>query len=105
MRARRVDVSFRDHNSPTWETGLRSANNVTHRKPAEDFGNLKKVSRVETRHRTRRVEFHGGLWKVSHKMEWGGKMKKPEEKDFASLSLCRRTFKLKGNKKKVSYLN
>ena len=50
-------VTQRCHNSPRWETGLQSANDVTHRKRAEDFGNLKKVSRVETRHRTRRVDF------------------------------------------------
>ena len=37
--------------------GLASANDVTHRKRMEDFGNLKKVSRVEIRHQTRRVDF------------------------------------------------
>ena len=39
----------------------------------------------------------GGLGEVSH--EIGGQMKKPELKECVSLSLCRRTFKLKGNKK------
>ena len=29
----------------------------------------------------------------------GGQMEKPEEKECVSLSLCRKTFKLKGNKK------
>ena len=46
-RADRADVSLRDHNSPRWKTGLASANDVTHRKHAEDLGNLKKASRVE----------------------------------------------------------
>ena len=32
-------------------------NDVMHWKCAEDLGNLKKVSRVETRHQTRRVDF------------------------------------------------
>ena len=40
-------VPQRCHNSPTWETGLASANDVMHRKRTKDFGNLKKVSRVE----------------------------------------------------------
>ena len=40
-------VTQRCHNSLRWETGLASANDVTHRKRAEDFGNLKEVSRVE----------------------------------------------------------
>ena len=57
VRGRSVRVTQRCHNSPRWETGLASANDVTHRKHAEDFGNLKKVSRVETRHRTRRGDF------------------------------------------------
>ena len=42
---------------PRWETGLQSAGDVTHRKRAGDLGNLKKVSWVETRYRTRRVDF------------------------------------------------
>ena len=46
MRGQRGRVTQRCRNSPRWETGLASANDVTHRKHAEDFGN-KKVSRVE----------------------------------------------------------
>ena len=37
--------------------GLARSNDVTHRKRAENFGNLKKVYIVETRHRTRRLAF------------------------------------------------
>ena len=41
-----------------WETGLASANNVTHRKRAEDFGILKKsVSGIETCLGRRRLAF------------------------------------------------
>ena len=54
--------------------GLVSANEVTHQKRAEDFGNLKKVNRVETRHWTRRLVFAcsrgplwGGRWKYQHR--------------------------------------
>ena len=57
VRGRSERVTQRCHNSPRGEMGLASANDVTHWKHAEDFGNLKKVSRVETRHRTRRVDF------------------------------------------------
>ena len=39
----------------------------------------------------------GGFRQVSHE-SWG-QMKKPEQKECVSLSLCRRTFKLKGYKK------
>ena len=42
-RARSERVTQRCHNSPKWETGLQSANDVTHRKRAGDLGNLKKV--------------------------------------------------------------
>ena len=60
-RGRSGHVTQKFHNSPRCETGLASANDVTHRKRAEDFGNLKNVSRVDTRHRTRRVDFRGSL--------------------------------------------
>ena len=50
-------MSLRDVTIARYGNGLQSANDVTHRKRAEDFRNLKKVSRIETRHRTRRVDF------------------------------------------------
>ena len=53
-RSRRV--TQRCHNSPRWETGLASANDVMHRKRTEDLGNFKKVE-LRTGHRTRRVDF------------------------------------------------
>ena len=48
VRARSGCVTQRCHNSPRWETGLESANDVTHRKHEEDFGDFEKV-RVELR--------------------------------------------------------
>ena len=80
-RSRRV--TQRCHNSP--ETGLESANDVTYRKRAEDFGNFEKKSvELRTRHLTRRVDFRdsqrrdefarygrrtcsGGRWKSQHR--------------------------------------
>ena len=90
-------VTQRCHNSPRWETGLQSAGDVTHRKRAEDFGNLKKVSRVETRHRTRRVDFRLLAEALGRcRTRWGTDEKARLERLFLSfsLSLCRRTFKL-----------
>ena len=50
-RARSGRVTQRCHNSPRWKMGLASANNVTHRKRAEDF------CRVETSLGRRRLAF------------------------------------------------
>ena len=88
---------------PTLEAGLRCAGDITHRKSAEDLGKFWKSKLVELRigHWTKRLAFacSRGLRQVSHKMGGGVQMKRPEYKDCASLSLCRKTFKLKGNKK------
>ena len=58
----------------------------------------KSVSRVETRHRTKRLTFAcwRRLWAGGTRVGGGGQMKK---KDCVSLFWCRKTFKLKGNKK------
>ena len=77
-RTRSGRVTQRCHNSPKWETGLASANDVTYRKHAEDFGNLKKVRRVETRHRTRRVDFRLLVEALGGVARDGEQMKKPE---------------------------
>ena len=53
-----------------------------HRKRAEDFGNLKKVTRVETRHQMRRLTFacsRRPLWRVPH-MLVGGRWKSQNRK-------------------------
>ena len=42
-RGRSGRVTQRRHNSPRWETGLASANDVTHRKRTDDFGNFEKI--------------------------------------------------------------
>ena len=57
----RADVSLRDVTIAQDETGRQGANDVTHRKRAEVFGNLKKVKGVETRRWTRRFDFWGSL--------------------------------------------
>ena len=76
MRAGRANVSLRDVTiAQDGKRGLASANGITHRKRAEDFGNLKKV-RVETRHRTRRVDFR--LRATGAARDGVGQMKKPE---------------------------
>ena len=99
VRRQSERVTQRCNNSPRWEMGLASANDVRHQKRVEDLGNLKKVSRVETRHRTRRVDFRllaealGGC-----RSRWGADEKARIERLCLSLSLCRKTFKLKVNK-------
>ena len=78
MRGRSVLVTQIYHKSPRWETGLASANDVTHRKRVEDFGNLKKVE-LRTGHRTKRLTFACSQrpW-VGVARDGGVQMKKPE---------------------------
>ena len=62
-------ITQRCLNSLRWESGLESANDVEPRKRAEDFGNLKKVSRVENWTPNEKGWLslaHGGLGQVSH---------------------------------------
>ena len=71
-----------------------------HQKRAEDFGNLKKVDRVETRHRTRSVYFRLLAEALGrYRTRWGANEKARIERLYLSLSLCWKTFKVKGNKK------
>ena len=86
---------------PRWETGLASANDFTHRKCAEDLGNFEESEQSRELDTERE-----GLTFACQRWPWAavardgvGQMKKPEQKECVSLSLCRRTFKLKGNKK------
>ena len=72
-------VTQRCHNSPRWETGLASVNDVTHRKRVEDFGRFEKSQLVElkTRHQTRRVNFRGSqrpdeFARYGRRTRWGG---------------------------------
>ena len=105
MPARSGRVTQICHNSPRWETGLASANEVTHQKHAEGLGNLKKVSRVETRHRTRRVDFRLLAEALGRcRTRWEADEKAGIERLCLSVSLCRKTFKLKGNKSFVPEL-
>ena len=48
-RGRSGRITQRCHNTLRWETGLASANDVTHRKRAEDFGRFWKSQWVELR--------------------------------------------------------
>ena len=82
----------RCHNSPRWETGLHSANELTHRKRSEDFGRFWKSQLVELRLDTGRDGWlslaSGGLGKVSHEMGGGGADEKARiERLCLSLSL------------------
>ena len=109
-RGDRTDVSLRDVTiTQDGKRRLASANYVTHWKRAEDFGRFWKSQLVETRHRTswdetclgrRRLAFacsQRPLWRVPHVLGVG-RWNSPNRK-IVPLSLCRRTFKLKGNKK------
>ena len=58
--------------------GLQSVGDVMHQKRVEDFGNLKKVSSVETRHRMRRLTFACLRRPWAGVARDGGQMKKPE---------------------------
>ena len=82
-RGRSGRVTQRCHNSPRWETGLASANDVTHRKRAEVLGRFWKSQEALGRCRTK----------------WGGGRWKSQNRKSVYLSLCWRTFNLKGNKK------
>ena len=95
-----ADVSLRDVTIAP-ETGLHSSSDVTHRKCARRIlGDFEKVSELRTGYRTRRLTLACSqrlLWWVRHVLV-GGRWKSQNGK-IVSLSLCRRTSKLKGNKK------
>ena len=67
------------------------------------LGIWRKLGELRTRHRTRRLTFACSRrpWASVAQDGGGAQMKKPEQKDRASLSLCRKTIKLKGNKSLV----
>ena len=101
-RARRADVSLRDVTIARDEKkGLLSAGNVTHRKRAEDFGNLKKVSRVETRQRTRRLTFACSRrpW-AGVARDWGADEKARIERLCFSLLMSKNLLTQRNKKKK-----
>ena len=95
-----ADVSLRDVTiAQDGKTGLQSAGDLTHRKSVEDFGNLKKESwELDTERDGGLSLARGGLGPVSHEMV-GAEEKASIKILCLSLSLCRRTFTLKGNKK------
>ena len=74
-------VTQRCHSSPRWETGLVSANDIMHRKRAEDFGNLKKVSRVENWTLNETVDFRLLAEALGRcRMRWGCRWKSQNRK-------------------------
>ena len=86
--------------------GLHSASDVTHQKRAEDLGKFSKSQWVENWTLNETVDFRllaetfvAGTTRVVGGCRWESQSRK-----IVPLSLCRKTFKLKGNKK-VSYLN
>ena len=107
-RSHRADTSLRgvtiDRNG---KRGRARANDVTHRKRAEDFGNLKTVKRVENWTPNETVDFR--LFAEARPVAFvagaardgrgGADEKARKERLCLSLSLYRRTFKLKSNKK------
>ena len=81
VRGLNGSVTQRCHYSPRWETWLASSNDIMHRKHAEDFGNLKKVRRVENWTPDEKGWLslaRGGLGQVSHEM--GGRWKSQNRK-------------------------
>ena len=69
VRGRSGRVTQRCHNSPRWETGIHSANDVTHRKRAEDFGRFWKSQLVELRTASEEKDSHemGSRWKSQNR--------------------------------------
>ena len=87
--ARSGRATQRCHNSPRWETGLQSANDVTHQKRAEDFGRiwrklveLRSVSREDGLLSLARE----ALWQELHEMGWGGGRWKNQDRKIVPLS-------------------
>ena len=72
------------------------------------IGISKKVRELKARHRTRRFDFWGSqrrdeFARYGRGTDGGGRWKRQRRK-IVSISLCRRTFKLKGNKRFVPEL-
>ena len=94
------DVSFKDVKKKSQIEDLtRDVNDIMHRKRARRIlGDLRKV-RVESCFPKNKDDFRllaEVLWRMPH-VVWG--RWKSRDRKMVSLSLCRKTFKLKGNKK------
>ena len=106
-RGRGGRVTQRCHNrNPRWETGLGSANDVTHRKCVRKILGIliKSVSRELDSEREGST--FGARWGQTNlcatgaiRVVGGGRWKRQHRKIVHLSSLCRRTFKHKGNKK------
>ena len=99
-RARGADVSFRDVTIKIpVEDVTRDVSDVTHRKRELKF---EKSQLVEFLPGKKKVDFRllaEALQQVLHVMGEGGRWKSRHRKIVPPFSLCRKTFKLKGNKK------
>ena len=87
--------------SQRWKTGLHSASDVTHWKHLEDFGRFWKSQWVENWTPNETVDFclFAETFVAGATRDGGGGRWKSQKRMIVPLSLCRRTFKLKGNKK------
>ena len=96
-----ANVSFRDVKIKIRDRGMWMTSCT--RSGRRILGDLKKSVELRTRLRTRRIDFRGS--KRPDEFVWYGRrtdgeqMVKQEQKECFSLSLCWRTFKLKGNKR------
>ena len=100
-RGRSGRVTQRCHNSPERKPEYRVRVTSRTRSVRRIWGILKKVSWLSwVLPLEKTVDFHllAEAWRRV-RTRWGGQMKEPELKEWLSLSLCRRTFKLKVNKK------
>ena len=100
-RAQSRRVTQRCHNSPEGKRRLVSVNDVTHQKRAEDFGRFWKSQWVENWTPNETVDFYllTETFVAYATHVGGGGRWKSQNRKIVPLSLCRRTFKLKGNKK------
>ena len=105
-RGRSEHVTHRCHNSPDGKQSYVVWVTSRTRRARRILGDFEKVSWDETCHGGRRLAFVYPRREALGwcRTRWGADEKARIERLCLSLSLCRRTFKLKGNKK-VSYLN
>ena len=93
----RVDVSFVDvkmevpHRGCEWRHAPEAC--------AEYSGRFEKVSVLSLVFRRRRVTFASSQWPCGECHTCWGRRWKSQHRNMVPLSLCRKTFKLKGNKK------
>ena len=104
-RALGADVSLRDVTITQMGNGARECEwRHAPEACAGDLGDFEKIKLSWELDSEREGSTFGARWGQTNLRatgigRYGAQMEKPEEKECVSLSLCRRTFKLKGNKK------